>query len=108
MFGSTRTVPRAIVSFAIVSLTCLAASTTHAREPLQPPCVVDTACVRVPLGSPHPEAALGRLPGYADPPQRDGASSPIATVDAAAWNQATGAAQTYEKPFAPDSPSVQQ
>ena len=108
MFGSTHTVPRAIVCFAIVSLTCLAASTTQARESLQPPCVVDTACVRVPLRPPYPEPALGRLPGYVDPPQRDGATSPIATVDATAWNQATDAAQTYETPFAVNAPSVQQ
>jgi len=108
MFGSTRTMPRAIVSFAIVSLTCLATSATHAREALQPPCVVDTACVRVPLVSPHPEDAPSRLPGYADPPHRDGATSPIATADATAWNQATGAAQTYETPFAAYAPSMPQ
>jgi len=73
--------PRILASFVIASLACIAATGACARDLSQPPCVADVSCVRVPVASRAPDAVPRRLPGYADPAERDGATSPIAASD---------------------------
>ncbi len=80
-FASGRTMPRILASFAIASIGCIAATAACARELPQPPCAVDIGCMHERVTPRPPDAALGRLPGYADPAERDGATSPIAASD---------------------------
>ena len=81
MFAQTGTMPRILATFAIASVACIAATDACARDLSQPPCVADISCVRVPVAPRAPEAVPERLPGYADPAQRDGATGPIAASD---------------------------
>ncbi len=80
MLASNRAVPRILAPFAFAALACVAATGACARDLSPPPCVVDIGCGRVPVTPRQPEAVLGRLPGYSDPAERDGATSPIATA----------------------------
>jgi hypothetical protein len=101
-FAVDRTMPRLLASCAIASLACIAATGAPARELAQPPCVVDAGCANVPVAPRPPEAVPGRLPGYADPAERDATAGPIAATDALATERRTVA----RAPSAPHAASI--